>query len=70
MTQQTLQSLGIRLRYEEPEKATYLLRDAGHKEAVKLAMDTAKQLREQGIMDEILILPRDAERYDIVRCEG
>jgi hypothetical protein len=56
----TLADYVINISYTEPHGTkTFLLKDGGHQEAVRLAIDTVKKLREQGIMDAIEILPRD-----------
>lgn len=74
----TLADYGITLTYDEPttginaETKTVLLKGAGHKEAMKLAIDTVTKLRQDGIMDAIEIWPREDEEgvitYTVLRC--
>lgn len=69
----SLAQWGINITLDEVpgKKKTVILKDVGHQEAVRMAIDTVKQLREKGIMDAVEILPMDYGNgvvYTVLRC--
>lgn len=62
----TLADYGIKININDPPKGNILIAESlNHKEAITMAITTAKELLNKGCRDFVQIVPRDAERYSV-----